>query len=328
MMGISNEQRKVKTKTSSEYHRRITLSLRYINEHLDERLHLNDIASVSYFSSYHFHRIFHALVGETVNDYVSRKRMERAINRLLANKKLSITEVSVLGGFSSSANFSKAFKLYFGLSPSQLRHSSKQKNSKIGKLYRKYGKEFNHQDLYSQFVTQNEVFASDKLEELLMKIKIKDLDEKKIAYLTAAKGYDLSSVFETWDKIVQWANNQNINTEKQHCFAICHDNPVITPEDKCRYDAAIVVDSSISIASPINESVIPSGKYAIAYFKDVAEKISPFMTELCAQWFPDSGYEPDDYPPLFNYLNDSRKEGGTVEMNVYIKIKALETHTV
>lgn len=133
----------------------------------------------------------------------------------------------------------------------------------------------------------------------------------------------MNSIFSTWDKIVKWANTKGIECSTQTRFAICHDNPLITPEDKCRYDAAIVVNSDVEITSPYKQSVIPAGKYAVAYYKDAADKISNFMTEICSHWLPNSDYEPDDYPPIFNYLNDSRKDG-YVEMDVYIKLKELK----
>lgn len=314
-----------KNKTQLEYFKRINKALKFIDDNIDQTIQLDDVATASHFSSYHFHRLFHSLVGETVNDYVLRKRMERAAKRLAYKPMLSITDVSVAGGFSSSANFSKAFKLYFGMSPSVLRKGNMKNDidSKVGKLYRKYGKSFNPQDLYSQFVTQSEVFPSNKLEELFMKIKVEDHKEKSIAFLTSPKGYDLNSVHETWDKLVLWANNQGIDCNKQVRYGICYDNPIITPEDKCRYEAAIEINSDTDVVAPYEKSVIPAGQYAIAYYKDDAEKISNFMTELCSQWFPNSGYEPDDYPAIFNYLNDSKKEG-YVEMNVYFKVKKLK----
>ncbi|MDX1812929.1 MAG: GyrI-like domain-containing protein, partial [Gammaproteobacteria bacterium] len=313
-----------KASTTTEYTRRINKALEFIHQNLDQTIRLDDIAGASYFSSFHFHRIFHALVGETVNDYVSRKRMEKAISRLVRKPELSITDVAVIGGFSSSANFSRAFKLYFGISPTDLRNgqSNTKNSSKIGKLFSKYGKAFNPQNLYPQFLTQTFVFDPEKLEEMLMKVKVEEQQEKTIAYLTAPKGYELDSIFATWDKIIHWATNQGIEDDRQERFAICYDNPSITPEEKCRYEAAIVVRPNMEINSPYTKSVIPAGKYAVAYYKDDAEKINNFITELCSHWFPDSGYEPDDYPIRFNYLNDSRQDG-FVEMKVYIKLKEL-----
>ena len=317
---------KIKTSTSTEYHRRINNAVSYILQYLDQPIQLDDVARASHFSSYHFHRIFHALMGETVNDFISRKRMEKAIRMLVYKPDMSVTAVAAAGGFSSGANFSRAFKLYFGISPTGLRNAevnnSDNNSGKIGKFYRKYGKAFNPQDLYSQFVTQLRVFEPDKLEEMLMNVEVKQQDEKQVVFLSSPKGYELETIFATWDKLIHWANTQGIDDDKQTRFGICYDNPSITPEDKCRYEAAIVVSPEIDVREPYRTSVVPAGHYAIAYFKDDAEKINAFITELCSTWFPDSGYEPDDYPLIFNYLNDSRKDG-YVEMNVYFKVKAL-----
>jgi len=121
-----------KSRTQTEYNRRIAKALEYIDNNIDQSIQLDDIAKASFFSPFHFHRLFHALVGETVNDYVIRKRMEKAVCRLIFKHDLSVSDVSELGGFSSSANFSKAFKFYFGVSPTALRQPAKNKDSKIG----------------------------------------------------------------------------------------------------------------------------------------------------------------------------------------------------
>lgn len=317
----------IQSKTQTEYYRRINKALSFIENNLDNTIHLDDIAGSSHFSPFHFHRIFQVIVGETVNEYVSRKRMEKAVSRLAYQPETTVTEVAHMGGFSSSANFSKAFKLYFGISPTELRKvenlSSLEKDSKIGKLYSKYGKTFSPQELYSQFETKAEVFASDKLEEMLMDVKVEDRDEIQIVFLTSPKGYEIDSVHSTWDNLIKWSNKAGIADKDQKRFGICHDNPVITPEDKCRYDAAIAINSDLQVSSPFNKSIIPAGKYAVAYYKDIDEKISNFMTEIYGNWFVDSAYEPDDYPPIFNYLNDARVDN-VVEMNVYIKLKLLQ----
>lgn len=314
-------------KTHAIYLRRINLARDYIDQNLNKALRLEDVAAASHFSSFHFHRIFHGLVGETVNDYISRKRMERAAFRLIHESDVSITQIALNGGFSSGANFSKAFKLYFGITPSELRDPAlikdKGEESKIGKIFHKYGKAFNPYELYSQSVTEMTVFDPDKLEEMLMNIRVEEVDEKSIAYLSSPRGYELASIYDTWDRLNQWAAGQGISDDWQIRFARCHDNPAITPEDKCRYDAAVVISPSLQPSEPYKLATIPAGKYAVAYYKGVGEKINNFMSEICDRWLCSSGYEPDDYPPLFNYLNVS-KESSLVEMNVYIKLKVLE----
>jgi len=312
-----------KTNTSAEYSRRIGMAFEFIDNHLNQTIQLKDVASASHFSPYHFHRIFHSLVGETVNEYVFRKRIENAVKNLLGKPESSITEIAEAGGYSSSANFSKAFKSYFGITPSELRKNDGNIiNSKKGKLYRKYGKAFNPQDMYAQYFTQPVATNRHLQEKILMQVKVETQQERKIAYLTSPKGYELESVYATWDKMHDWAKSNGIKISPQVRFAVCHDNPAITPEDKCRYDAAIVITPDIKVNAPFKQSSMPSGDYAIAYFKDNAAKISDFMNSLYCNWFLNSGYEPDDYPPVFNYLNNAR-EDEHVEMDVYIKVKEL-----
>lgn len=130
----SNIQLNTLNKTKAEYIRRINLALEFIEQHLGQTIQLDDVARASHFSSYHFHRLFHALVGETVNDYISRKRMEKAARMLLYKPDMSVTDVAEAGGFSSSANFAKAFKLYFGVSASELRNGNKILTTMIARL--------------------------------------------------------------------------------------------------------------------------------------------------------------------------------------------------
>ncbi|WP_442589932.1 helix-turn-helix transcriptional regulator [Pedobacter sp. AW31-3R] len=60
---------------------------------------------------------FKEYFGVTMYDYITRLRMEQA-RRLLLDDKMSIYEVSGMSGFKHQANFSKAFKKYFGILPS------------------------------------------------------------------------------------------------------------------------------------------------------------------------------------------------------------------
>jgi AraC family transcriptional regulator len=306
--------------TGNRYFERVNLALRFIHENLDRPIDLKEIAKASSFSIYHFHRIFLVLVGETVNDYVGRKRLERAANLLIFKKELSITEIAIITGFSSSANFAKAIKLYFGVSPSQIRKPVSTENSKIGKIFSKYGKVFNPEDLYSQVVANGVTNNPDQFEEILMNLKVVEIKEQVACGLASPAGYESASLFKTWDKLIAWARSNGIEDEKQKRFAFCHDNPAITPIEKCRYEAAVVVNPDARIVEPFFKVVIPPGKYAVAHYKGVPEGTNNFHMSLYSNWFPNSGFEPDDLPLMEHYLNDVRKDG-YVEMEVYIKLK-------
>jgi AraC-like DNA-binding protein len=83
-------------------------------------LELDDLAAAAGFSRYHFAREFRTAFGETPGGYLSRRRVERAMD-LLAAANLTVTEICVLVGFSSLGSFSRRFTALVGCSPTEYR---------------------------------------------------------------------------------------------------------------------------------------------------------------------------------------------------------------
>lgn len=102
------------------YYERIDAVKRYVCNHCDQSLNREVLAAVAGFSVPHFHRVFTACAGENIAGYVRRVRMERA-GRKLRMGAVDIMEVAHAAGYDSHAAFSKAFKQYFGLTPSEFR---------------------------------------------------------------------------------------------------------------------------------------------------------------------------------------------------------------
>ena len=73
---------------------RLNKAITYIEENLSEKITLTLIAEKAYFSPFHFHRLFKIVVGETVNNFIVRKRIEKAASYLLNQKGKTITEIS------------------------------------------------------------------------------------------------------------------------------------------------------------------------------------------------------------------------------------------
>jgi len=109
----------------NEYIARINRALDYIETHIDSNLTLEKIAGVAHFSPFHFHRIFRAMTGETLNHFIQRIRIEKAAVQLVGNKGKSITEIALDCGFSGSAAFARAFRDAFGQSASEWRKKRK-----------------------------------------------------------------------------------------------------------------------------------------------------------------------------------------------------------
>jgi len=304
-----------------EYMLRIDRVLHYIEANLTKKISLAEVAEVSCFSAFHFHRIFSGIVGETVNDYIARRKLECAVNLLIFKKDLSITQVAYDSGFSSSANFSKAVKLHFGFSPTEIRNPEKVKDSKIGKISSKYGKDFNPSDLYPNRIT-SDVINDSNLEGINMNIEVREMSSQRVCTFASQGGYAPEAIYGAWDKLIDWATNHGIKPEQQARFAFAFDNPVITPIDKCRYDASIVIANDMPVNLPFKSSEIPTGKYAVLYYKGSPEETLKAQMSIYSDWLPNSGFEPDDFPLLENYLNDVRADG-YLEMEILVKLKII-----
>lgn len=93
--------------------------LDYMEEHLEEKLTNAQLADMAGYSEYHFLQLFKAHTGETVMEYICRRRLFRAMDEILAGSR--IIDVAFRYGFESHSAFSRAFKREFGCSPSFLR---------------------------------------------------------------------------------------------------------------------------------------------------------------------------------------------------------------
>jgi len=82
-------------------------------------LPLNEVAKVANYSPYHFHRIFKSETGQTPNYYINRKRIELAAAVLLCEIRITISELALRYHFTSHSSFTRAFKKFYGLSPSE-----------------------------------------------------------------------------------------------------------------------------------------------------------------------------------------------------------------
>src|SRR5687768_6412389 len=98
--------------TEQSYQERLLKVLVHIQDHLDEPLRLDALASIACFSPYHFHRIFTGMVGEPVHEHVRRLRLERAAMRLRGTD-ISVTELAFEAGYETLESFIRAFRSLF-----------------------------------------------------------------------------------------------------------------------------------------------------------------------------------------------------------------------
>ena len=112
----------------NEYIRLINKTEDYIENNLDKKITLDDLANNINLSKFYFHRIFKKYSQETIKQFIRRIKMERSALFLTIRKDISIIEIALRYGYSDSSAYNKAFKQYYGISPLEYR---KARNDKI-----------------------------------------------------------------------------------------------------------------------------------------------------------------------------------------------------
>ena len=110
-------------RTVEDYADRVERVHAYLAEHLDRDVDLDHLAGIACFSPFHFHRIYHALLGETVAESVRRMRLHRAALDLVEGT-VPIVRIASRAGYGSQAAFTRAFRSAYGAPPAAYRAAS------------------------------------------------------------------------------------------------------------------------------------------------------------------------------------------------------------
>lgn len=105
-----------------EYYMNLQKAIDYIEDHLETHVELDQIAKCAGYSIPHFYRVFGAIVGCTVKDYVRRRKLSEAVMDLVSTSQ-GITEIAFKYGYESNEVFTRAFHSVYGMSPSKFRKS-------------------------------------------------------------------------------------------------------------------------------------------------------------------------------------------------------------
>ena len=97
----------------------------YIDRHLEENLTLQSLAEIAGLSPNYFSHLFKQINGSSLWDYITAKRIEKAVRLICTEERMTVLEIALRCGFNNTANFNKAFKKQKGITPSELRKDPK-----------------------------------------------------------------------------------------------------------------------------------------------------------------------------------------------------------
>lgn len=285
----------------AEYDQRMHRVLKHIDAHLDQPLDLASLADVAHFSPFHFHRLFTAWVGETLGDYLRRRRVEVGAQRLLLQPDLTVLSAALSVGFGSGEAFARAFKLRFAASPTEWRA---QQHSNLGQGQRKF-------DQAGTAEQSDDGAPLPPSLEMIMKYQVTVADRAAVpvAYLRHVGPYG-EGVGLFWQKEFHpWRHQHGL--QNQACYGIGHDDPYVTEPAKCRYDACTEYPADFVPPRQMLTTTIAGGKHAVMPFEGTSQTISEAWGYLLRHWLPASGYQISHGPCFEHYTADAKYDVAT-----------------
>ncbi|GLW51849.1 AraC family transcriptional regulator [Streptomyces sp. NBRC 14336] len=114
---------------------RLNQALDHIERHLDQALDVTDLARIAATSEHHLRRMFSALAGMPLSEYIRRRRLTVAGADVLAGRD-TLLEIAVRYGYSSTEAFTRAFRAMHGIGPGEARRTGAALNSQSRMAFR------------------------------------------------------------------------------------------------------------------------------------------------------------------------------------------------
>jgi AraC family transcriptional regulator len=261
---------------TTSYQERLNRVLTHIHQNLDEPLTIDRLAEVACLSSFHFHRIFSAHVGETVTGYVRRLRLERSAMRIAFTGD-SITDTALGVGYETPAAFARAFRERFGMSPSEYREQQR---------------------------TTIPLFAGNPTDKALhdMKPKMMEIPETNVLFVKKTGAYN-EAASSAWEALMGFAYKNRLMSDETQMIGIGHDDPAITSEENIRYDACITFFGDLKAEGEVGIQAIAAGRYAMFLHNGAYSEMKEVYRNIFAGWLTSSGCSLCERPVFERYLN-------------------------
>jgi len=262
-----------------KYQHRISKVTDYIGKHLDDELSLDQLSGIACFSKYHFHRLFMAYTGLTLQHYIRWLRLKRAAHQLMVEKDSPIITIAISAGFESHESFTRAFKQICGVNPSDFRLEP------------------------DWHAWEKPPFCLPKRGEKMMNVTIKNESARQLA-VVEHRG-DPYKLIDSYNKLINWMNSQPMNLKLQpgEAFGFAYDDPNKTAPEDFRFDIGITVAKGVKVGGGLVEKQLPAGRYAVALHKGSRDTIGDTVYGLYRDWLPESLEELGDLPCIFCYQN-------------------------
>lgn len=278
-------------------------ALRYIEEHLDGEIDFGKVSAIAGVSEFHFRKMFSYLSGMGLSSYIRSRRLSQAAMDL-QQEEGRVLDVAIKYGYDSADGFSRAFREWSGINPSEVKHSD-------------------HFKSFPRLTFQLTIQGGIEMEYRIAKKEAFKLVgiKKRVPIVFEGQNEEIIKMVQSItadqrEQLQQWRNT-DVDTVVNASFSF----------DDGRYEEEGQLDHLVGSITTLEERFedfdvveVPSGSWAIFSVEGpFPQKMQETWGKIFSDWLPSSNYELIDGPEIsFNGdLSDLQK----VYSEIWIPVK-------
>ena len=247
----------------------------YIENHLTEKIDYEAVAKQGYSSSYHFQRVFGILCGVTMGEYIRNRRLSLAGSELAATDA-KVIDVALKYGYESPDSFTKAFKQFHGITPSEAK------------------KDGSNLKAFSRMSVKITLSGGSVMNYKIVEKEAFDIIEKVEAH-TVENSENAKSIPDFWTRSHNDGSVKTLldtTTDRTYIFGVCYGN---LSENAKTFDYSIAAKCNENIVVPegFRKNTIPSRTWAVFECKGaMPTAMQDMWHKIVSEFFPTSSYQP------------------------------------
>ena len=253
----------------------IQRALDYVEAHLTDDIDLDRIAAESFSSSYHFQRTFSILCGHSLGEYVRMRRLTLAGTEL-AGTGARVIDVALKYGYDSPDSFTKAFRAFHGITPSEAKKSGAPLRS------------------FSRLSIKISLEGGDTMNYRVEEKKPFYVIERVETHDTAG-GENNKTIPAFWDRAATDGTIdtlESLSSDNTYIFGICYANPDKT-STKFDYSIATKCDTGATVPAGFRKTEIPARTWLVFECTGaIPDAIQEAWRKIVSEFFPGSPYTP------------------------------------
>ncbi|MFI2304492.1 GyrI-like domain-containing protein [Actinacidiphila glaucinigra] len=260
---------------------RLNQAMEHIERRLDQDIEVDELARIAATSEYHLRRMFSALAGMPLSEYIRRRRLTLAGAEVLAGRE-TLLAIAVRYGYGSGEAFTRAFRAMHGIGPGDARRTGAELNSQSRMAFR----------LTVEGSSSMRYRVVDKADFAVVGLKA------RVPLVHAGPNQAIIDFVRGIDPRLQERLEKLSDQEPHGIVAVCDDlDPSRAEGTELDYYHAVIT----SAAAPEGTTTlaVPAGTWAVFTTSGPAPRaVQELWRDVFTEWFPSNPYRSRTGPEI------------------------------